>query len=94
MSRIVYETKDKKVHILIPSEEVKNVVGLKAIAEKDAPQDCPYWLVSDKDIPSDRTDRDAWQVDESYGEPDGFGGESHEFTDKQLLKLYQQGVIK
>jgi len=93
MSRIVYETKDKKVHVLIPSKEVESVVGLKAIAEKDVPKNLPYWIVKKEDIPSDRSNRDFWTL-ENMPEPDGFGGESNEFTDEQLITLFKKGVIK
>jgi len=93
MNRIIYKNKDNSVAVLIPAQEVLDTVGIQAIAEKDVPQDLPYWFASDTDIPSDRADRNAWQIDESFGEPDGFGGQSNEFTDEQLLALYQQGVI-
>ncbi|MBE0469607.1 MAG: hypothetical protein IBX55_08905 [Methyloprofundus sp.] len=92
-NRIIYKTKDNTVAIIIPVEDVLDVVGLAAIAEKDVPQNLPYWFADLSDIPSDRTARDAWEVDETLGEPEGFGGESNEFTDEQLLALYQQGVV-
>ena len=93
MNRIIYKNQDNSAAALIPAQEVLDTVGLQAIAEKDVPQDLPYWLVDASVIPSDRTARNAWEIDESMGEPDGFGGESNEFTDEQLLALYQQGVI-
>lgn len=92
MNRIIYKNKDNSVAILIPAQEVLDVVGLKAIAEKDTPQDLPYWIVSDTDIPSDRTDRNSWIL-ENMPEPDGFGGVSNEFTDEELLALYNGGAI-
>lgn len=52
----------------------------------------PYWIVEASIIPTDRTFRSAWEIDESYGKPDGFGGESNEF-DTELLKAYY-GEIK
>ena len=86
MNRIIYKNKDNTVSVLIPAQEVLDSVGLKAVAEKDVPQDLPYWLVNDTDIPADRTFREAWTVD-GLSEPDGFGGESNEF-DEELLKAY------
>lgn len=47
----------------------------------------PYWIVEDSVIPTDRTFREAWTVDESFGKPDGFGGEHNQF-DGELLKAY------
>ena len=93
MNRIIYKNKDNSVAVLIPTQEVLDTVGIKSISEKDVPQDLPYWLVNDTDIPSDRTDRDRWIL-EDMPEPDGFGGESNEFTDEELLALYNAGVIK
>ena len=47
----------------------------------------PYWIVEDSIIPTDRTFRSAWEINESFGKPDGFGGESNQFDD-ELLKAY------
>jgi len=62
-------------------------IAMPIIAEKDVPHNLPYWIVEDSVIPEDRTFRSAWEIDESFGEPDGFGGESNEF-DSELLKAY------
>lgn len=94
MNRIIYKNKDNSVAVLIPSQEVLDTVGLQAIAEKDVPHNLPYWIVSDTDIPTDRTFREAWVIDESLGEPDGFGKESSEFTEEELLMLYEDGIKK
>ena len=88
-NRIIYKNKDNTVAILIPAQEVLDTVGLKAIAEKDVPHNLPYWIVNTSDIPTDRTFRNAWEVDESFGEPDGFGGESNEFDEELLRKYYE-----
>ena len=92
MNRVIYKNNDSSVAILIPAQEVLDIVGLKSIAEKDTPQGLPYWLVMDTDIPSDRTNRNAWVL-ENTPEPDGFGGVSNEFTDEELLALYKGGAI-
>ena len=93
MNRIIYKNPDNSIAILIPSEEVLATVGLVALAEKDVPTNLPYWFADVSQIPSDRSAREAWEIDESLGTPDGFGGESNEFTDAQLLELYNSGVI-
>lgn len=92
MNRVIYKNLDDTVSILIPAQEVLDIVGLQAIAEKDVPQDLPYWLIMDTDIPSDRTERDQW-IWETTADPDGFGGASNIFTDEQLLALYNGGAI-
>lgn len=94
MKIIVFKNQDNSVAILIPAQEVLDAVGIKAIAEKDVPYNLPYWIVEDSVIPTDRTFREAWTVDESLGEPDGFGKESSEFTEEELLMLYEDGIIK
>lgn len=86
-SRIIYKNLDNSVGILIPTEEVLKFATLLDVAEKDVPHNLPYWIVPISDIPTDRTFRSAWEIDESFGEPDGFGGESNEF-DAELLKAY------
>ena len=93
MNIVIYKNIDNSITILIPAKEVLASVGIQAIAEKDVPHNLPYWFADVSQIPSDRSARDAWEIDESLGTPDGFGGESNEFTDEQLLALYQQGVI-
>lgn len=94
MNRVVYKSAKGSVVVLIPSQEVLDTAGLQAIAEKDVPQDLPYWFADAADIPADRSQRGAWEIDETMGDPDGFGGASNEFTDEQLLQLYNAGVIE
>ena len=94
LDRVIYQNIDETISILIPATEVLEAVGLSAIAEKDVPKNLPYWLVDSADIPTDRSQRSAWRIDASMGDPAGFGGESNEFTDDELLALYNTGVIK
>lgn len=79
MQRIIYKNPDNSISILLPTDEAMNIYGIDAIAKKDTPTGLPYWIVSTDVIPTDRTDRNAWELDGSEGEPDGCGGESHEF---------------
>ena len=89
MKRVIYKNQDNSVSVLIPAQEVLNTVGLQAIAEKDVPHNLPYWIVPTSDIPESRTFREAWEIDESFGEPDGFGGENNEFDEELLRKYYE-----
>ena len=91
-SRIIYKNQDNSVSVLIPTSEALSFATIKQIAEKDVPHNLPYWIVPTSDIPESRTFRNAWEIDESFREPDGFGGESNEF-DAELLKAYY-GEIK
>jgi hypothetical protein len=90
--RVIYENIDKSIAILTPTQEALSFATIQQIAEKDVPHKLPYWIVSVDIIPTDRTNRESWQLDGTQGEPDGFGGESNEF-DATLLSNYLQGVI-
>ena len=89
MKRIIYKNQDNSVSILIPTSEALGFATIEQIAEKDVPHNLPYWIVNTSDIPTDRTFRNAWEIDESFGEPDGFGGENNEFDTELLRKYYE-----
>ena len=86
-SRIIYKNLDNSVGVIIPTQEVLKFTTVIQVAEKDVPAGLPYWMVSVDDIPESRTFRSAWEIDENFGKPNGFGGESNEFDD-DLLKAY------
>jgi hypothetical protein len=73
--RIIYPTDDGGVAILIPAD---CGLTIEEIAAKDVPEGKPYKIVDVADIPTDRTFRDAWEVDEAEL-TDGVGAESNEF---------------
>lgn len=66
--RIVYETSDGGVAVVIPSGEL----SVNKTAQKDVPTDTAYWIVDKSEIPADRSDRDAWELTD-MPEPDGYG---------------------
>ena len=79
--RIIFENKDKSVGILIPTKECIDLFGIEAIAKKDVPEGLPFWIVNNDFIPQDRTFRGAWEIDESMGEPHGYGHEGYTFEE-------------
>ena len=79
MNRIIYNQDNGVVAVIVPTPEAVNLYGIQAIAIKDVPAKKPFKLVDAADIPSDRTDRDAWTVDDAEL-TDGIGGESNEFN--------------
>ena len=89
MNKIIFQNLDGSIGIITPTTEALNFTTIKQIAEKDVPHNLPYWIVSTSDIPESRTFRNAWEIDESFGEPDGFGGESNEFDEELLRKYYE-----
>jgi hypothetical protein len=74
--RIIYPTDDGGVAVIIPAD---CGLTIEQIAAKDVPAGKPFKIVDAADIPSDRSDRDAWTVDEA-DLTDGIGGESNEFN--------------
>ena len=89
--KIIFKNEDNSIGIITPTDEALSFATIGQVAEKDVPKDLPYWIVEDSLIPTDRTFRSAWEIDESYGEPDGFGGESNEF-DAELLAKYKESL--
>lgn len=76
--RIIYKT-DEGVAVIIPTNECLQSHTLQEIAEKDVPAGKSYKIVSVADIPSDRTFRNAWTVDESTL-TDGVGADRSTFA--------------
>ena len=53
MNRIIYQTPEGGVAVIIPAESVE-------LALKDVPEGVPYEIVDEAAIPTDRTFRGAW----------------------------------
>ena len=79
MNRIIYRTDEGGVAVVIPTQEALDAHGIMAIAIKDVPAGTRFKIVDVADIPSDRSERDAWTVDEAEL-TDGVGGRSNEFN--------------
>jgi hypothetical protein len=79
MNRIIYKTDEGGIAIIIPTPEALEQHGIQAIAIKDVPAGKKFKIVDAADIPADRSERDAWTVDEA-DLTDGIGGESNEFN--------------
>ena len=88
--KIVFKNKGNSIGIITPTDEALSFATIEQIAEKDVPHNLPYWIIPTSDIPTDRTFRNAWEIDESFGEPDGFGGESNEFDAELLVNYYKE----
>jgi hypothetical protein len=63
--RIIYNTDEGGVAVIIPSAEALAEHSIYEIANKDVPHGKKYKIVTTDDIPSDRTFRDAWEADEA-----------------------------
>jgi len=78
MNRIIFQNDEGGVSVLIPAPECLQEHTIEEIAAKDVPAGKPYQIVDVADIPSDRTFRNAWTVNEA-DLTDGVGAESNEF---------------
>ena len=63
--KIVYQNEQGIVCVVHPTEEVLELMTIHEIAAKDVPKGVPYALIEANEIPTDRTFRDAWVLDES-----------------------------
>ena len=63
--KIIYKNMEGGVSIITPTDEALSMMTIDDIAKKDVPTGLPYKIVEDSEIPTDRTFRDAWAVDES-----------------------------
>jgi len=61
--KIIYKTPEGTVSVVIVSPEWGGT--MKELAQKDVPTGLKYKIVEDSVIPSDRTFRNAWEVDEA-----------------------------
>ena len=86
MKKIIFKNQDNSIGIITPTDEALSFATIEQMAEKDCPYNLPYWIVEDSVIPTDRTFRSAWEIDDSLGEPNGFGGESNQFDEEVLVK--------
>ena len=76
--RIIYKNDDGGVAVIIPTPEALALYGIEAIAQKDVPAGKAYKIVDASEIPTDRTFRAAWTVDEA-DLTDGVGAEWNTF---------------
>ena len=67
MSKILYPNPDGNLSVIHPTGELP----IEDICQKDVPAGVPYLIVSEDDIPSDRSFRGAWEAD--FSNPDGTG---------------------
>ena len=62
MNRIIYKTNEGGVAVIVPAD---CGLTIEEIAAKDVPTGKPYKIVDVSEIPSDRSFRNAWEVDEA-----------------------------
>jgi hypothetical protein len=61
--RIIYKTPKNTVAVIVPSPKWTGT--MEELAQKDVPTGLKYKIVEDSVVPSDRSFRNAWEVDEA-----------------------------
>ena len=61
--RILYKTSQGGIAVIVPAPNCG--LTTEEVARKDVPTGLPYKIVDVSEIPSDRTFRDAWDIDEA-----------------------------
>ena len=81
MTKVIIYTQDNGVVAIIrPTEEALAKYGIEAIAQKDVPAGKPYRIIDASELPTDRSQRNAWTVDDA-DLTDGVGAESNTFPE-------------
>lgn len=79
--RIIYQTLDGGVAVITPTPESVAIYGIEAIALKDVPAGKPFKIVDAFEIPTDRSERNLWTVDEA-DLTDGVGADYDTFPEE------------
>jgi hypothetical protein len=79
---IIYKQDNGVAAIIRPTQEALALYGIEAIAAKDVPAGKPYKIIDASEIPADRSQRNAWTVDEA-DLTDGVGAEYNTFPEVQ-----------
>ncbi len=77
---IIYKQDSGVVAIVCPAPEALLNHGIEAIAKKDVPFGKHYKIIFRSDIPADRSNRDAWTVDDADLN-DGVGADINGFDE-------------
>ena len=72
--KIIYKNSDESIAIIHPSREAIEFMTIEEIALKDVPTGLAFAIIEDSEIPTDRTFRDAWTIDDSLL-TDGIGAD-------------------
>tara|TARA_R110000803_G_scaffold53936_1_gene110506 strand:+ start:2832 stop:3065 length:234 start_codon:yes stop_codon:yes gene_type:complete len=69
MSKIIYKNQSSNIQsditIITPSPEALETMTVEQVARKDVPTGFAYKIVDDDFVPTDRTFRNAWTIDDA-----------------------------
>ena len=63
--KIIFKNETGGVSIIHPTQDALTIMTIEEIALKDVPTGLAFAIVEDGFIPTDRTFRDAWTIDET-----------------------------
>lgn len=75
---IIYKNDAGGVSVIYPTPEALAIYGIDAIAQKDVPAGKPYKIVDAAEVPTDRSQRQYWTVNEA-DLTDGVGADYNTF---------------
>ena len=64
MKKIIYQTNDGGVAVIVPSAKYLETHTIEELAAKDVPAEKAYQIIDESDVPSNRTFRNAWEYAE------------------------------
>lgn len=82
MQVVIYKQDSGRLAVVRPTQEALDKHGIAAIAVKDVPTGKPFKIIDASELPADRSQRDAWTVDDA-DLSDGVGGEGSQFPGAQ-----------
>ena len=80
MQVIIYKQDNDSLAVVYPTQEAIDLYGIEAIALKDVPFGKPFKIIDSSELPSDRSSRTFWTVDDVVL-TDGVGAEYNTFPE-------------
>lgn len=80
MQVIIYKQDNDCLAVIYPTQEAIDLYGIEAIALKDVPSGKPFKIIDSSELPSDRSSRAYWTVDDEVL-TDGVGAEYNTFPE-------------
>jgi len=65
MQVIIYKQDSGVLSVIYPTAAAVEAHGINAIAQAHVPAGKPYKIIDSVDVPTDRTQRNAWTVDDA-----------------------------
>lgn len=80
MSQVIVYKREDGIGIITPAPGALQRYTIQEVADKDVPVGRPYKIMDVSEIPTDRTFRNAWDIDETEL-TDGIGADRDLFLD-------------